>query len=213
MTEAMQAALEEQRGAEYDGEQFAYEGAVKAWLAAAQDLEPAPRFALRDASMADWAMRRLRDRQVRLREAEDFAREEIGKIRQWLDGERQRKGRDIEFFDGLLREYHERAILAALASVGGDWSRVKDKTLRLPSGEVAAAKRAPAWGVQDKAAFIEWAEAEGFGDLVKVDKDVRLAEAKKVFTARGSVVVDDDGEVVPGLVPEPEAITYTVKPL
>lgn len=67
------------------------------------------------------------------------------------------------------------------------------------------------WDMPNKALVIEQLEQRGFDDLVKVKKDVNLAEMKNTFSIAGNNVVDSNGELLEGAYISVNPRTYSVK--
>ncbi len=171
-------------------------------------------FRVESPDEAEWAMRRLVKFQRELAAVREQAATERYRIATWLEAEEARIGRDVAWSESLLTEWHRRLCDAELAEVDGDWSRVRHKTRRLPSGEVSARQAPDSWQA-DEEAFLAWIDNDRpdlAPYLVRVKREPRIGEAKRILDAAGTTAVDPStGEVVPGITVTPGEIHYTVK--
>lgn len=189
---------------------------------------------------ADWAARRLARAQASIEDLRALADLERRRIAEWLETATARHAADVEWFAGLLEDWHRRTVAADLEAAGADvtdpdekaWRRLKSKTVPLPSGwTLAATRHAQAVTIDPQAdeeardgaaRFVSWAlqhEDEAVLDLTRSTtvpaKDAINAAVKAgtlVLTASGNVVLADSSEVVPGLVAEPVTVTFKVRP-
>lgn len=151
---------------------------------------------------AEWAARKLAHV---VGQRDDIARvghAEIERIKAWMAGETTRLARDIAYFEGLLIEWHQRTLAEAFEEAGGDWSKVKGKTRRLPSG-VVAARMTPERVEVDDDVFVPWAKCEGPDGLLRVKYEPEKTAIKEH--------VKETGEVIPGVTIVPGDVTFTVK--
>lgn len=126
---------------------------------------------------AEWACRKLAkltgDRDAILR----AGHAQIESVKAWMAGETTRLARDIDYFTNLLIAWHQERLSEAYEEAGGDWSKVRGKTRRLPSGVVSARQSPPSVDVDDEV-FLPAAP----GELVRVkrepDKTAILAHVK-----------------------------------
>lgn len=180
---------------------------------APEDDEARAAFRVEGPEQAAWAARKLAKAQAEISEVDRQALAEVDRINRWADSARTQPTRDRDFFTALLADWHRRLLDRELAEdAAGDWGRVKHKSRTLPNGVTVAARRNPDTWQVDRDAFVPWAEAHGLGDLVKVEKTPRIAEAKKALSASGTTVVNPEtGEVVDGVTIVPGEVTIAVK--
>lgn len=90
------------------------------------------------------------------------------------------------------------------------------KTINLPHGTLATRPAQLQWKITDKDAFVEWAEANGVADLVRIKKEPQMTVIKNAFQPEedGTIVDIFSGEAVPGIEAKPSDTPYTasVKP-
>ena len=187
------------------------------YLAAAYDApaddEARAAFRVEGPEQAAWAARKLAKARAEMLAIENQVDAEIERIRRWQHDAERQADRDFNFFTFLLQDWHRRLLDRELAEdAGGDWDRVKHKSRTLPNGVTVAARRNPdSWAVE-RDVFVPWAEAHGLGDLVKVEKTPRIAEAKKALTVTEAGVVNPEtGEVVEGVTVIPGEVSIAVK--
>ncbi len=165
---------------------------------------------------ADWSLRILAGLRRQIADARALAAAEIARVNEWLAGEEQRLGGDASFHEAALIDWHRRQCDAALAEAGGDWRKVKTKTVRLPNGEVSAHQNPDSWPVTDAKAFVAWAKVSR-PELVRVKEEPNIAEAKRVLPWRGgpdglrAPFDPTTGEIVPGITIQPGEIAYKVE--
>jgi hypothetical protein len=175
-------------------------------------------FRIDSLDVANWAVRRIAVHAAKLGEAEAFAQRERDRIELWLLGERERAEQSTAFLAGLLRQYHE----ARLAENGVDvrtvdrdgWEKARDKTIRLPAGELVARRGEARWEM-DEAVLIPYLRQHA-RELIRnpdpqIDKRAVKAALQDRVTEDG-FAVNGEGEPIPGIrVHEPE-VSFKVRP-
>lgn len=151
-------------------------------------------------SSAGWAMRKLaaaRTEQARIRA---LAAAEIERVQAWAAAEHERHERDAAWFEGLLARW-------ALDLRAAD---PHCKSVTTPWGVVQTREQPGKWTVDDDT-VLEWAQTAR-PDLIRVERSLRLADARKVLTVTGGQAFDEaTGEVVPGIDVGPVTVTATVR--
>jgi hypothetical protein len=141
---------------------------------------------------ADWALRKLAQARGRIVESQDLYAAEVARLDTWLEDACKGPERDSEYFEGLLRGWHEEQLEADPANAEA-WKKEKNKTIKLPAGDLVAAKNPDSIEVFDPETFIPWAIVH-WPEGVRTKHEPNKAEIKK---AKG--VVPDSGEVLPGV--------------
>lgn len=154
----------------------------------------------------DEANRLLRRRERHLRDKHQLATlaaQEIERIQAWQRDRTAGIDRDLEWIDSTLE-----AFMRMVAK------RDNVTSVALPNGRLQLRKGADSIVIEDTAAFIAWAEANGAGALVKITKDVTKTDIKNWFgdridTASPTTIedegvrlfpfVDGNGQHVPGV--------------
>lgn len=141
-------------------------------------------FRVTDLASADWAMRKLAVKRAWMAEQSAYYDSELDRLGAWLD-EAKASAADTEgFFGSLLEDWHRRVL---------DTDE-KQKTIKLPSGELKARKLPDGVVIADPDAFVC---AHGFAsDLVRVKATPDLNAVKKAVLRDGESLVGV--EVVPG---------------
>lgn len=130
---------------------------------------------------ADWALRKLQQSRALYDANESLAREEIERIKGWVEIVNESHVRDINYFEAILEHYHQ-ACLEDDANA---------KTIKLPSGQLRARKMPTRVEVDDEQ-FDVWAHAEHpewFATVVK--REVGKADLRKH--------IESTGEILPGV--------------
>ena len=85
------------------------------------------------------------------------------------------------------------------------------KSLDFPDGKVTSRVTTPKVSVGDLDAFLEWAEANGKTDWIRVKREADVATIKKIADLNGEAVVDPiSGAVIEGLVATEGGVSVTV---
>lgn len=165
------------------------------------DDEERARFRVDGPSTAEWALRKLRQALDAQEQARAVAADEIARIQEWRDREVGVRQRDVDFFQGLLADYH-RAVLA---------ENPESKTIRLPAGQLRARKMPDTVDVKDLDALTEWARANERDELLRVKVEANKAVIKKLPVSDGRVVDPETGEAIPGVTVETGDVRFTAE--
>lgn len=113
---------------------------------------------------------------------------------------------DINWFEGSLKAY-----MMQKQEEGVTKTTKTQQSYPLPSGKLVMKKQEPTFERDDEQ-IIGWLETNN-PDLIKVTKAVDWANLKKGITKFGDSVVDENGEVIPGItvVERPEIFKVEVK--
>lgn len=150
------------------------------------------RFVIDNDHAADWALRKIAQKQRQIEANRQLAEDEIARITAWLEEVTTPLAGQADHLEALLVEYH-RKLLA---------EDDKRKTVKLPGGNLVARKRPDNVEITDEEAFIEWAEAERHNLLhIKTSPD-RNAIKEAVLK---------DGEVIPHVTPVKGDIQYRIE--
>lgn len=160
-------------------------------------------YTLTDDDAADWALRKLAKARADIEQAERMADERKKLIDRWLQDSTASDCQTVEFFTGLLSEYHSRVL-------ADDPDR---KTLDLPSGRVKSRTYKPAVVIDDLDELVEWLVEVDRADEITWTPKVGVRKVRKFVTAHDGDPVDMDlGERVPGLSVRPGKTSFTVDP-
>jgi hypothetical protein len=154
---------------------------------------------IRDRNVAEWAARRLTEARTALDERRAEAQAWHEQIDEWFSSVTGEVQSIESFMVSCLRAYALRYR-----------KETKKATLKLPSMDVRTTHRDGYVVVDDEAAFVEWAKVsdpealrvkyEPIAAVVKGYRDVIVTSAMgDEIISESIVIVDADGEVVPGL--------------
>ena len=159
---------------------------------------------IRSDSEAEWAMAHVAASNDQIQAIDDQYTLWLDQLDRWRKASKADPARSYDFFAGHLAQYG----VAIREQSGG-----KVKTLKLASGEIGTTQTGEKVIVIDDGTLIEWLEANGIDEAVKVDKKVLLAPLRAVASIKGDKVVHHfTGEVIPGVDIDPESMSAKVKP-
>jgi len=142
-------------------------------------------------SEADWALRKLAQARKAMQENFDLAKAEVDRITAWHEHVNKQHERDVEYFESILRNWHEEQITADPDDAEA-WKKEKRKTISPRGGKISIARNADSIEV-DEAIFIPWA-LEHASDWLRTKYEPIKAEIKSV----GGVDYRT-GEIAPGV--------------
>jgi len=161
------------------------------------------KFTINNDDEAMWAIKQLARAQRRLDEVNRQAKEEIERIKSWVEFRSSKLSPQIEFFTQNLSTY--------LLRVREDEQDGR-KSLDFPDGVVTSRSIASKVAVEDLDAFVKWAEENGHEDWLRVKREADLATIKKSIDYSGDVVLDPStGQVIDGLNHVPGGTSVSVK--
>jgi phage host-nuclease inhibitor protein Gam len=132
---------------------------------------------------ADWALRKLAQARRQIIDNQDLYAAEVARLDAWLEDACQGPERDVAYFEGLLRDWHDEQL-------GDDPKR---KTISLPGGKLEARQNPDSVVIEDQDRAIQWA-LENHPSWVRVKYELEKNAIKK---AGG--VVPETGEIAPGV--------------
>jgi hypothetical protein len=174
-------------------------------------------FHIANKAQAAWAMEKLADvtkRQfenqlvavTRTEEIKMSIQERLENVAEWLEDENGKLQRDVDFFTGKLIEWHM-SLIEADPDDEAEWKKQKDKTVKLPDGELKVRVGSYSTNIVDEDAFLAWWHEQPPELQSEVGKAV--VSAKK--DALGQYIAQT-GESIPGITYERGRTTFTVKP-
>lgn len=157
-------------------------------------------FEVVNESEANWALRKIKEKQQEIDKNNQLAQSEIDKIEQWESQVRNTLQNDIDYFQGLLAKY-------AMALKEND---PKFKSLKLPNGNLQFRKQQPKWHYDDKELVSSLKEL-GMTDYIKTEEKPVKKDIKQALTVAGNKVVNENGEIVEGIEIEERGESFSVK--
>ncbi|HDR6754798.1 TPA: host-nuclease inhibitor Gam family protein [Bacillus cereus] len=161
------------------------------------------RFEISDLEGLNWAFRKLTALKEEEKKITTLANVERDRITQWEQSELKPIHNDISFFETHIRRYH-------MEQLEMD---PKQKTISTPYGKSKTRKSSEAPEQKDKAQVLQYAIENELDDCLKTE--VKWVDFKKklkiVEIGEEKVVVDENGQIVPGVTVKPESISYSVE--
>lgn len=146
-------------------------------------------FVIDTEQKANWALRKIKQLQDKMEANTLMARTENERVTAWLKEVSEPLQRDIDFFTGLLEQYHREVIERD----------PKAKTIKLPHGNLKMRVQQPEFR-RDENKLLAWLKKTDRKDYIVVKESPAWAELKKVLKVVGTSMADPEtGEVVDGV--------------
>lgn len=173
-------------------------------LAEVDELQDAEqRFEIHDLESLNWAFRKLTALKAEEKKVTTLANVERDRIAQWEQIELKPIHNSISFFETHIQRYHAEQLAAD----------PKQKTISTPYGKSKTRTSKAAPEQSDKETLLQFAIENELDDCLKTE--VKWADFKKkikiVEISDEKVIVDEDGQIVPGVIIKPESISYSVE--
>lgn len=166
-----------------------------------QDAEQ--QFEVTDIDGFNWSLRKISALKEQEKEITTLANSERNRITEWEQKELQPIHNSISFFENHIRRYHMEQL--ALDP--------KKKTISTPYGKSKTRKSKEAPEQKNKHDLLQYAIENELDDCIK--NEVSWTDLKKklkiVEISGEKVVVDENGQIVPGVKVKPEMISYSVE--
>ncbi|EOP36336.1 hypothetical protein IKI_04433 [Bacillus toyonensis] len=166
-----------------------------------QDAEQ--QFEIHDLESLNWAFRKLTALKAQEKEVTTLANVERDRITEWEKSELKPIHNSISFFETHIQRYHAEQLAAD----------PKQKTISTPYGKSKTRKSSEAPEQKDKEQLLQYAIENHLDDCLKTE--VKWGDLKKKFKIEEisgeKVIVDEDGQIVPGVTVKPESISYSVE--
>ena len=156
------------------------------------------RWSVKSLSDADWCVRKIAQSQRKIKDAEDFVKEEKARLDEFLAKVKAEQGGRIERFTMLLKPY-------AMEQIAG----TKKRSCSVSHGDLCFRAQAPQYQYdsEELLAFCR----ESAPEFIKTEEKVDWANMKKaLILTDGGQLVTADGELVPCTVEQREDI-FSVK--
>ncbi|MGG4324069.1 host-nuclease inhibitor Gam family protein [Bacillus sonorensis] len=165
--------------------------------------EGSPQFEITDMNSLNWAFRKIAALKTQEKEIKALAATERQRIDEWESQELKPVTDNLAFFENLVSVYHSKQLD----------QDPKAKTLSTPYGKSKsrAIKEQPKPANKDQ--LLKHVKEAGLTELIK--EDVKWGEFKKTLSIKElggkKVVIDQNGQVVPGVGIEPASINFNVE--
>lgn len=163
-------------------------------------------FRIQDDSAMNWVFRtHINPHHKRLKEIEEMYQENLRIINDWKEKESKPHLSELEYWEGLVQHYHHEQLL----------QDDKRKTISTPYGKSKSRRSKAAPEQVDKEATLMHLKANGLTDYIK--EEPKWGDLKKTLTIAEHnghpVAVDENGQVVDGVIIKPESVTYSIEPV
>lgn len=160
-------------------------------------------FEITDLNSLNWAFRKLAALKSKEKEIKQVAEVERERIAQWERGELSTISSSLEFFENMISVYHAKQLA----------EDPKAKTISTPYGKSKTRKSSEAPEKQDEEQILQYVIENELDEFIK--NSVKWADLKKslkiVEISGEKVVIDETGQIVPGVTVKPESISYSVE--
>lgn len=160
-------------------------------------------FEITDLNSLNWAFRKLTALKSKEKEIKQLANIERDRIAEWEGGELFTISNSLEFFENMIAVYHAKQLEAD----------PKAKTISTPYGKSKTRRSSEAPEKQDEEKILQYVIENEMDEFIK--NSVKWADLKKtlkiVEISGEKVVVDENGQLVPGVTVKPESISYSVE--
>jgi len=161
------------------------------------------RFEITGLDSLNWAFRKLAAIKAKEEEIGKLVERELERIKLWETEQKKAIQQDKEFFEGLIQQYHAKQLAAD----------PKAKTLSTPYGKSKARATKAQPDKADEEALLHYVKANKMDEFIK--ESLKWGDLKKtlkvVSIGEKEIVVDNNGEVVPGAIVKPASITYSLE--
>lgn len=165
--------------------------------------EQETRFEITDINSLNWVFRKISAIKEKEAEIKSLADAEKQRITDWENQELLAIHSNLNYFESLISQYHAKQLE----------SDPKAKTISTPYGKSKSRATKPQPKQVDKEALLAHVKEAGMTEFIK--EEVKWGDLKKslhIHEVDGNpVVIDDNGQVIPGVGIEPAAITFKVE--
>lgn len=160
------------------------------------------RFHVTDLQSATWCMRKMQAINAQLAEVKKVADEEMNRIMEWFEAEKAKVERSLNFFTGLLHEYH-------LQEITKD---PKKKTISTPYGKLQMKKSQPKWDYNEER-LLQWMKDNGYNGFIRLKEEPNKADFKKALQVKDGRAFDENGQAVEGItvIEQPDSFKVEVQ--
>jgi hypothetical protein len=174
---------------------------VQEWEESGTDVQS--HFEINDMNGLNWAFRKLAAYKAKETEISKLAQAERDRINFWEAEQKQSIQRDMDYFELIIQAYHMKQLQAD----------PKAKTLSTPYGKSKSRVTKAQPDKADEEVLLQYIKANQMQEFIK--ETVKWGDLKKtlqvVEIGESQVVVDGDGQQVPGAIVKPASIMYSVE--
>lgn len=160
-------------------------------------------FQISDLESLNWVFRKLTALKAEEKKVTTLANVERDRITQWEQSELTSVHNSISFFETHIQRYHAEQLAAD----------PKQKTISTPYGKSKTRKSKETPDKENEELLLDYVIQNDLAQFIK--NSVKWADLKKslkiVEISGEKVIVDEDGQIVPGVTVKPESISYSVE--
>jgi sulfur carrier protein ThiS len=160
-------------------------------------------FEITDINSLNWTFRKLTALKSKEKEIKQLANVERDRIAEWEKGELSSITNSTSFFESLITLYHAKQLA----------EDPKAKTISTPYGKSKTRKSKETPDKANEDVILQYVIENEMDEFIK--NSVKWADLKKslkiVEISGEKVVVDENGQIVPGVIVKPESISYSVE--
>lgn len=161
------------------------------------------KFEITDINSLNWVFRKLSALKSKEKEIKQLADLERDRIDQWENSEMAPINNSLHFFESLIAVYHAKQIA----------DDPKAKTISTPYGKSKTRKSSETPEKANEEEILQYVIENEMDDYIK--NSVKWSELKKSLRiaeiSGEKVVIDENGQLVPGVTVKPESISYSVE--
>ena len=161
------------------------------------------RFEITDINSLNWAFRKVAALQSKAKEIKQLADVERERIESWERSELKSIDASLNFFESLVTQYHQKQLA----------EDPKAKTISTPYGKSKTRKTKEQPEKANEELVLQYVIENNLDEYIK--NSVKWADLKKdlkiVEISGEKVVVDSNGQIVPGITVKPESISYSLE--
>lgn len=153
-------------------------------------VEESETWTINDTVAADWAVEKIRNARWDFAQKEMVVREKIRQMEEWLSKEKTKTDKTVVFFSFKLEQFFDKT------------AKRKTKTqeiIDLPSGTLKRKFPSPKF-LRDDDKLLVWLKERSLKEFVKVEESLDWGNFKKKLIVSGGNVVDENGEIVDGII-------------
>lgn len=173
-----------------------------------ESIEEKEPFRIQDDGALNWVFRkRINPQYAEIKRIEEFAKAEIERITQWKEQQLKSPKSELEYWEGLVQYYHHQQLL----------KDGKRKTISTPYGKSKSVTSKPQPAKVDEDAILKFVKENELNEFYETSEKLKWGELKKTLSVTESngkqVVVNEDGQVVDGVIVTPESVSFSIEPV
>ena len=161
-------------------------------------------YEINSLSSLNWAFRMLSALKAEEKTTKQLAEEERFRINTWEQGELSKLKNRVEYFEFAISSYHAKQLE----------ENPKAKTISTPYGKTKSTTSKAQPEKQNEEQLLAFVEENAL-PFVKVKKELAWGDLKKTLKVADKdgqqIVVDENGQVVPGAAVKPQTTTFKVE--